>query len=293
MESGWGRRKWFRWAEGLTGDWWLKPPELGARLGCHSIAKSVEPGTRVEILPSSGKLGQDRVVGMSHDQKPNPGMVGQELFRPCSLSRCCPRQLCLVHRVIPQYRAQEIHEPQPHVGVQYPVDRGRRGMLDQPVNQLGLPARLRQTIAVNGSDRSTTDIEGCSMRTEGHPEIPLPEITIPPVVVAAHHDDRDLAAEAGDRRGDVKTASGYDSGIGEPEVEEIAVDQQAIAQGRHGVEELEENFLGSRRRHSKVGVGHDHEGVAEHGAKDGLPLTPVQPEPAGAVSAMRFRTSNP
>jgi hypothetical protein len=121
----------------------------------------------------------------------------------------------------------------------------------------------------------------------------LPKVTIPPVVVAANHDDRYLPSKPGHRSRDVESVSGDDSGIGEPEVEEIAVDQQAIAQRRHCVEELEKCFLGSRRRHSKVGVGHDHEGVAEHGAKDGLSPSAVQPEPAGLVSAIRLRTSNP
>ena len=131
------------------------------------------------------------------------------------------------------------------------------------------------------------------MRTKGDPKVPLPEITIPAVVVATDHNHRELTAEPSHCRCYMEAVSGYDSGVGEPEVEEIAVDQQAIAQRRHCVEELEERFLGSRRRHSKVGVGHDHEGVAEHGAKDGLPPSRVQPEPAGAVSALRFRTSNP
>jgi hypothetical protein len=38
-----------------------------------------------------------------------------------------------------------------------------------------------------------------------------------------------------------------------------------------------------------VGIGHDHEGTAEHGAKDGVPPCPVQP----AVAVARVSSSVP
>jgi hypothetical protein len=74
----------------------------------------------------------------------------------------------------------------------------------------------------------------------------------------------------------VKAAAGNDSGIGEPEIEEIAIDQQAISEIGHRLQEFEQCLLGTWRRHSEVGVGHDHEGMAEHGAKDGVAPTGVQ-----------------
>jgi hypothetical protein len=70
----------------------------------------------------------------------------------------------------------------------------------------------------------------------------------------------------------MKPAAWYDAGIGEPEVEQISIDEQAIAELRHGIEKLEKCLFNRGRRHSKVGIGNDNEGVPEHGAKDGPPL---------------------
>jgi acyl-CoA thioester hydrolase len=76
----------------------------------------------------------------------------------------------------------------------------------------------------------------------------------------------------------MEAASGDYPGVGEPEVEQVAIDQKAVAQRGHRIEELEQCLLDPRRRHSEVGIGHDHKGAAEHGAKDGLLLGLVQPE---------------
>ena len=97
-------------------------------------------------------------------------------------------------------------------------------------------------------------------------------------MVPTYHYDRQSAAQPRQRGGNMEPTAGDDPGVGEPEVEEIAVDEQAIAQFGDRIEELEQCFLGSRRRNAQMGVGHDHEGAAKHGAKDGVPPRPVQPE---------------
>jgi acyl-CoA thioester hydrolase len=90
----------------------------------------------------------------------------------------------------------------------------------------------------------------------------------------------------------MEPAAGNDPRVGKPEVEEIAIDEQAIAEIGNRIEELEQCLLGSRRRDAEMGIGHDDEGAAEHGAKDGAPLRRVQPELSPDVSSPRFRTSN-
>ena len=116
------------------------------------------------------------------------------------------------------------------------------------------------------------------MRVKLEPQVSLPEVIVPSIVVSSNHYDRHSAAQPGQRGGDVKTTSRDYAGIGEPEIEQIAVDQQAIAQDGNGLEEFEQRLLDARRRHAKVGIGNDNEGVAQHGAKDGPPLRPPQPE---------------
>ncbi len=86
---------------------------------------------------------------------------------------------------------------------------------------------------------------------------------------------------------------GNHPGIGKPEVEQVAVDEQAIAQRRDCIEKLEQRLLRPGGRHAKVGIGHDDEGAAKHGAKDGVPLQMVQPDLSAGVSQPTGRTSNP
>jgi len=113
--------------------------------------------------------------------------------------------------------------------------------------------------------------------TETKPEILFPEVAIPPIVVPTYHGNRDLESKPCEGSGDVESAPGDDSRIGEPEIEQVAIDQQAVAKLGDRVEELEQCLLGPGWRHSQVGVGHDDEGTAEHGAKDGRTWSRVQP----------------
>jgi hypothetical protein len=69
-------------------------------------------------------------------------------------------------------------------------------------------------------------------------------------MVSSHHHDRHLASQPGERRGYMKSSSGYDPRVGEPEIEEVSIDEQAVAQSRHGIEELEQRLLHAGRRHA-------------------------------------------
>ena len=157
--------------------------------------------------------------------------------------------------------------------MQHPVDGGRDWMLDDSMDQPRLPPRLRHSVAVDRCHAAVPDLEGRPERLEAQPQVLLPEVGIPPVMVSPDHDDRHPSPEPAQRRRDVKPAPRDHPGVGEPEVEQVAVDEKAIAQLRHGVEKVEQCLFDRGRRHSKMGVGDDNESVAEHGAKDGPTLS--------------------
>ena len=149
-------------------------------------------------------------------------------------------------------------------------------MLDHSVDQACLPAGLPQTIAVNGRNLSLTDLERRPAGLEMEPEIPSPEIRVPTIMIAADHHDWEPAPQASQGRCYMEAPAGDHTGIGKPEIEEIAIDEKTIAQARDGIEEIEQRLLDSRRCGPEVGIGDDHKRIPQHGAKDGLPFQPWQ-----------------
>ena len=131
------------------------------------------------------------------------------------------------------------------------------------------------------------------VRLEPGPDLALPEVAAPPVVVSADHDDRYPPPESGQRGGHVKAASGNHPAVGKPEVEQIAVDEEAVPQRRHRFEELQQRLLDRRRRHAEMGVGHDDERMAQHGAKDGSLPPAWQPPGRACHSADPPSVTNP
>src|SRR6185436_9830235 len=118
---------------------------------------------------------------------------------------------------------------------------GRRSrMLNQSMDQPGLPARVGHSISVDRDDLPPPDLEAGPERLEAKPQVVLPKVAIPPVVVSPDHDNGNSSAKPGQGRCYVKPPARDDAGVGEPEVEEVAVDEQAIAELRHHVEKLEE-----------------------------------------------------
>src|SRR5215217_5597706 len=93
----------------------MKGAELGSRFRRHSVAEAVEPGTRVEVLASRGKLSENGLVGMSHNEQPNGVVVRQQPFGPRALPRRRPVQLRLIHRVVSQHWTQQVNQAQSHV----------------------------------------------------------------------------------------------------------------------------------------------------------------------------------
>jgi hypothetical protein len=214
---------------------------------------------------------------VTHDEQSHRLVAGEESTGPFALASGCPFQLGFIDGMIAEEWAQRVNQPESQVRVQYPVDRGGGGMLNHSVNQSGLPSGLRQTVPVNRCHSAMPDLEGGLPRLEAQTEVLFPEVPVPPVMISPDHHDRYSAAEPSQGGGNVEATSRNHPGVGKPEIEEVAIDEQAVAQLRHRGEKLEESLFYHRRRHSKVGIGDDDEGVAQHGAKDGSALSSWQP----------------
>jgi hypothetical protein len=157
--------------------------------------ESIEPGSGIEILSPGNELGQDGSMDVAHDYEPKGGFPKQKLARHLGLACCGTSELLFIDSMVTQERAEGIHHAKPEVGVYQAVDGGCGRMLNHSMNQPRLPPRLPEPIAVNCSHLTLADLERGAMRLEPNPEISVPEIRIPPIVVSPYHNDRDLAAE--------------------------------------------------------------------------------------------------
>jgi acyl-CoA thioester hydrolase len=191
--------------------------------------------------------------------------------------------------MVAKHGTQQVDQTQPEIGMKRAVYGGRCGVLDQTMDHSGLPLRFGEAVAVDRGDRASTDAESRPVGMEQQTQVPLPEVAVPSIVVSPHHHYRQATPQPGQRSGDVEAPPRDHRGIGEPEIEQVAVDQQAIAQRRHRIEKLEEGLLGPGRSDAEMGIGYDDEAEAKHGAKDGVLPRPVQRE-AGLVA---MTTSSP
>jgi len=230
---------------------------------------------------------------MTHDHEPQV-RIGRELAaRPLLLARRGLRQPDRVGRVIPEPGAQVVHEAKTHLGMDETVGRGGDRVIDGAVQEDGAQCGLRQPVAVECGDAPPADVETDPVGVKPHPDVAFPEVAAPAVVVAANHHDRHAVPQPRQRRRDMKAPARNHPGVGEPEVEQVAVDEQAVTEPRHRLQELQERLLDGGRRHAEMGVGHDDERMAQHGAKDG-PLPPAwQPARRDCHSADPPSVTNP
>ena len=130
---------------------------------------------------------------------------------------------------------------------------------------------------MDGCHATATHLEVEAMRVEPQPCLLLPEVTAPPVVIPADHENGQARGQPSQRRRDVKAAAGNDSRIGKPEVEQVAVDEETIPEVGDGVEKGEKPLLDGWGGRPEVRVGDDDQSAAEHGAKDDPLHSPPQP----------------
>lgn len=204
---------------------------------------------------------------MPHDHQPQGRLILQKTLRPAPLLFRSVIQRCLVLSMVPQRWAQEINQAKAQVGVKQSVDGCSGSVLNHSMNQLCLPAALGEPVTMDGENFSSSDLEGCTHGLEIQTQVPFPELAVPPVVISSHHYYWHVVAQAGQRGGNMESVAGYDAGVGKPEVEEIAIYEQAIAHRGACPQKLQQHLLCGRRRHSQVGIGHDDEAVAQHAAR--------------------------
>ena len=123
------------------------------------------------------------------------------------------------------------------------VHRGGDRESHQPVED-SCSRRRRHSVAVKRDDPPVTHRELELVGGKAHAQLLGPEGAAPTVVVPADQRDRYTCRESPQRRGDPKSFARNDAAVGEPELEQIAIDQERVAEVGHRVEELEERGFG-------------------------------------------------
>ena len=126
-------------------------------------------------------------------------------------------------------------------------------------------ARSLDAVAGAASLDELTALETELLGPEADPQLGLPEGAAPAVVVAAGHRHRHRAGQARQGRGHGERTARDHLPVGEPEFEEVAGDEEGIAEAGGGVEEGEEGRLGLGRRAADMRVCDDEKAVAGHG----------------------------
>ena len=128
-------------------------------------------------------------------------------------------------------------------------------------------AGIGEPIAVDGEGGTAADVEAQLARMVDRPEVAFPEVIAPAIVVAAHDGDRDPLPELRQGRCHPESVTRHDMAIAEPEIEEVTIDEQRIAQGGHLPEKAEECIGHPRRGGAQVRVGDGDHGGSQHAAK--------------------------
>src|SRR5947208_2391807 len=140
--------------------------------------------------------------------------------------------------VVREPAGQLVCDPGAHVGMQHPERPNRRPVTRDPVHDTGAPVLLGQPIAVGYEGAASRHVELGFPRMEGDAQVVDEEVAAPAVVVAAHERDRHAARPQGVelRDGGEVTARDHRAVL-EPEIEQVAVDEERVAEIGHRVEE--------------------------------------------------------
>ncbi len=115
-------------------------------------------------------------------------------------------------------------------------------------------AGIGEPVAMDGEGRAPADFEAQLAGVVDRAEVALPEVVAPAIVVAADDGDRYAFTEFRQGRRHPESVARHDMAITEPEIEEVTVDEQCIAEGWHLPEEAEECIGHSRRSGAQVRV---------------------------------------
>src|SRR5438270_6956730 len=170
--------------------------------------------------------------------------------------------------VVREPAGQLVCDPGAHVGMQHPERPNRRPVTRDPVHDTGAPVLLGQPIAVGYAGAASRHVELGFPRMEGDAQVVDEEVAAPAVVVAAHERDRHAARPQGVELRDGAEVTARDHRpVLEPEIEQVAVDEERVAEIGHRVEEPVKRDGDRGRDLAEMSVGDDdHTGGGEgHG----------------------------
>jgi len=170
--------------------------------------------------------------------------------------------------VVREFAGQLVRDPGAHVGMQHPERPNRRPVAGDPVHDPGAPVLLGQPVAVGHEGAASRHVELGFPRMEGDAQVVNEEVTAPAVVVAAYERDRHAAGPQGVEFRDGAEVTARDHrAVLEPEIEQVAVDEERVAEIGHRVEEPVKRDSDRGRDLAEMSVGDDdHTGGGEgHG----------------------------
>src|SRR5438093_10936364 len=163
-----------------------------------------------------------------------------------------------VASVVREPAGQLVRDPGAHVGMQHPERPNRRPVTRDPVHEAGAPLLLGQPVAVGHEGAASRHVELGFPRMEGDAQIVDEEVAAPAVVIAAHKRDRHAARPQGVELRDGAEVTARDHrAVLEPEIEQVAVDEERVAEIGHRVEEPVKRDSDRGRDLAEMSVGDD------------------------------------
>src|SRR5439155_26194777 len=157
-----------------------------------------------------------------------------------------------------------------HVGMEHSERSDRRPVTRDLVHDAGAPVLLGEATTVRYEGTPSRHVELGFPGKEGDAQVVDEKVAAPPIVVTAHERDGHAAGPEGVELGDRAEVTARDHrAVFEPEVEQVAVDEERVAQIRHGVEEAMKRRGDRGRDLAEMSVrDDDHTGGGEgHGPK--------------------------
>src|SRR5207244_11270403 len=170
--------------------------------------------------------------------------------------------------VVREPAGQLVCDPGAHVGMQHPERPNRRPVTRDPVHDTGAPVLLGTPVAVGYEGAASRHVELRFPRMEGDAQVVDEEVAAPAVVVAADERDRHAARPQGVELRDSAEVTARDHrAVLEPEIEQVDVDEERVAEIGHRVEESVKRDGDRGRDLAEMSVGDDdHTGGGEgHG----------------------------
>lgn len=206
-------------------------------------------------------------MGVTQDQQPEIRLGRETRLRPLALGLGGPPEGGFIPGLLMEVGTEAVHQPETQVRWQAPEHRAGHGGTGDPVQPSGDPPLFGEAVTVMGLDDPGANPEPDPIPGKADTTFRLPERIAPSVVVATGHHDRQPAAESSQLPCDPESTSGDGPAIGEPEIEQVAVDEQTVTQIRDHIKKRGQRFFDGRGDRPQVGVAENDQLVAEHGSK--------------------------